>query len=354
MASAQNLSKLFPPTTHIRDVVDEAYAYVKGRADGTIVSAKTKFNLFNNKLMGGPELNTILTLSAMSGAGKTTMAKELRHSIAKLNPNMKLKQIVFNFEMIMISQINREVVTQSKIKMQDLYSVEKILEDTTIEELKKYYDELRKEDIHLVDVPVSAEILVAMLYDFWERECKEGGYTMIYEIDNLMLLDGSNEKEKIDAANYGLVKLKKQIESEGGSSIGIVLTQMNRNIEGVERLNTPELHKPMASDLMAASSTNFCSDYIIFVHVPAKLGLKSYTHLKLPTKVIYPGGAQVDMAYLELVKNRSGEPNLTFALHNRMKYFSFNEMGVNEKKSIYGKEIKKDEKTKLPIIKLDK
>ena len=359
MDSQQNLfSNLnpFPPITHIRDVTEEAYKHVKGRADGTIVSAKTKFKLLNSKLMGGLELNTITTISAMSGAGKSTLAKELRHSISEHNPNLKFKQLAFNFEMMAISQVNREIVSKSRIKMQDLYSVDRSLDDDTIREIKMYYEDLKKSDIYLVEVAVTPEILCAMLYDFWERECKPGGYTMIYEVDNLMLLDGPKEKEKIDKANYGLVKLKKQIESEGGSSIGILLNQMNRNIEAVERVNTPEIHKPMASDLMAASSTNFCSDYIIFVHIPAKLGLKSYTNKRFPTKLIYPNNEIVDMAYLELVKNRSGEPNLTFALHNRMKYFSFDEMSVKEKRSIHGEDVSFDQVkgVKAPLIKLDK
>lgn len=343
-----------PPIVHIKDAVDNAYNYVKGRANGSIVSAKTKLERFNKKLMNGLELNTILTISAPSGAGKSTLAKELRHSIARLNPNLKMKQIAFNMEMSLIAQVNREIVTMSQIKMQDLYSVDKILEDVKIEQIKNYYEELRRSDISLVETAVSPQILIEMLYKFWKTECEPIGATMIYEVDNLMLLDGNKEKEKIDQANYGLVALKKQIESEGGSSIGIVLNQMNRNIEGVERVNTPELHKPMASDLMAASSTNFCSDYIAFVHIPAKLGLKTYTNLKLPTRVVYPDRSIVNMAYLELVKNRSGEPNLTFALHNQMKYFSFDEMSEKEKKSIYGKNVVLDEATRLPLIQLEK
>lgn len=326
-----------PPVLPISNAVDKAYAYVKGRANGSIVSAKTKFNKLNSRLMGGLELNTITTISAMSGAGKSTIAKEIRHSIANLNPDLKFKQIVFNLEMSVIAQINRQIVTQSKINMKTLYSIDQPLLDVEIEALMKYYNSLKKEDIYFVETSVTPETMVNILYTFWKEHCKEGNYTLIYEIDNLMLLEGVGEKDKIDKANYGLVALKKQIESEGGSSIGLVLNQMNRNIETVDRVTKPEMHKPLASDLMAASSTNFCSDYIIFVHIPAKLGLKKYTVRGLPTKILYPDNRIVEAAYLELIKNRSGAFGLTFFLHNNMHLFAFDEMSDTERESIYGK-----------------
>jgi replicative DNA helicase len=242
----------------------------------------------NKKTIDGFELNTIVTISAQSGSGKSALAKEFRHSISELNPNLKFKQIILNFEMIALAQVNREISTKAKKTMSELYSVDKKLEDIDILALEKYYNSIKDSEIYFVETTVTPEILVALLYNFWYTQCKEGGYTMIYEIDNLMLIDGLGEKEKIDKTNYKLVALKKQIASEGGTSIGLVLTQMNRNIETVERVNTPELHKPMTSDLMAASSTNFCSDYIIFAHIPAKLGLKKYTNKCLPTKVVSP------------------------------------------------------------------
>jgi len=350
--STQTSSNL-PQLLHINEIVEPAYEYIKGRANGSIVSAKSKFFNLNRCLMGGFELNTITTIAALSGAGKSTLAKELRHSIATSNPSLKFKHIVFNFEMTAIAQINREIATKTKKQMSNLYSVDSPLADSEIKTLKQHYEALKNQDVYFIETALTSENLVLMLYMFWVKYCKEGNYTMIYEIDNLMLIDGPDEKEKIDKTNYKLVALKKQISSEGGSSIGFVLTQMNRNIASVERVSTPELHKPMASDLMSASSTNFCSDYIIFAHIPAKLGLKKYTDRKLPTKIVYPNNEIVDMAYMELVKNRTGQPNLTFALHNRLKYFCFDEMSKNEKKSIYGKDVILDPLTNHPLIKLE-
>lgn len=59
--------------------------------------------------------------------------------------------------------------------------------------------------------------------------------------------------------------------------------------------------------------------------MPAKLGITSYTSAHLPTR--YKLGTETYMLpYFELVKNRSGEPDLTFPLYNKLSYFDFDEM----------------------------
>lgn len=124
---------------------------------------------------------------------------------------------------------------------------------------------------------------------------------------------------------YGLVALKKQIQSEGGSSLGLVLSQMNRNIKSVERIANKELHRPNTSDLMGASAIEFCADYILFSHIPAKLGIRTYTTSNYPTKYKV-GDLEVDIPYFELVKNRSGIPNVTIPMMNGLEFFDLDEM----------------------------
>ena len=93
-----------------------------------------------------------------------------------------------------------------------------------------------------------------------------------------------------------------------------------------ERISDKTQHTPIASDLFAASAIEFASDQILFVHTPAKLGIEAYTTGKLPTRMLTEfSDRPVFIPFFELVKNRSGEPNLTFPLINKLKYFDFEE-----------------------------
>lgn len=210
-----------------------------------------------------------------------------------------------------------------------MYSVDEPLTDQQFNELQKYYDTLAGRDIDFIEVPDNAKVIADSIAYYWETECKDSGKTMIYEIDHAKLVkgrEGQNERQIIDELMTRLVDVKKYIASKGGTSIGIVLSQMNRDIRQVERVRNSEMHRPDTSCLFGASSIEQCSDYILFSHIPAKLGISSYTDNQLPTKYKLPTGEVEKMVYFELVKQRSGESDLTIPMVNLLKYFDFEEM----------------------------
>lgn len=305
--------------------------YVRQRKDGEISSLKTKFPKLNKCLMGGIENNTITCISALSGAGKSTLSKCIRDSITDLNKDQKFKQYIFNFEMLSHQQVARSIVAETKIPLQKLYSVEEPLSDAQFEALKEYYDSLADRDIDFIDVPSTPENIVDSIVYYWENECKPFNKTIVYELDHALLVKGAqgqSEKERVDALMYLLVDAKKYIASKGGNSVGIVLSQMNREIRGVHRVQNAEMHRPDTSCLFGASSIEQCSDYILFSHIPAKLGIQSYTTYNLPTR-IKENGIVKQMVYFELVKQRSGQSDLTIPLWNRLNTFDFDEMDTD-------------------------
>jgi len=314
-----------------RQVAEQNQDYVDKRRKGLIKSMQTKFPRLDNYLMGGIELDTILTISALSGAGKSTLAKCIRDSISDLNKEVSFNQYIFNFEMIAHQQAARSIVSSANIPLKKLYSVDEPLTDKEFEELKKYYDTLkRREGVYFIENPGTAEEICDSLRHYYLTECKPYNKVMIYEIDHALLTkgrDGQSEKERVDDLMISLVEVKKQIASDGGHSIGIVLSQMNREIRKVERIKIPELHRPQTSDLFGASSIEQCSDYILFSHIPAKLNLpnQEYTEKKLPTKMKV-GDRVVMIPYFELVKQRSGDSDLTIPMWNKLDRFDFDEM----------------------------
>lgn len=174
----------FKPLSFItsKEAAEQNLKYVDDRRKGLISSFKTKFLRFNKVIMNGLEDNTIICISALSGAGKSTLSKCFRDSISDLNPTRKFKQFIMNFEMVSHSQISRSVVAKSRMKLHKLYSVDDPLTDEEFNNLTKYYRELAKKEIYFIDVPDTAERIVKSLYYYWLNYCKEGNYTLVYEI----------------------------------------------------------------------------------------------------------------------------------------------------------------------------
>lgn len=312
-----------------RMVAEQNQEYVDLRRKGLIQSIKTKFKRLDNYLMGGIELDTILCISAMSGAGKSTLAKCIRDSIWELNKDMDFNQYIFNFEMVAHQQAARSVVASANVSLKTLYSVNEPLSDSDYLKLSKYYDELKKrEGVWYIEKPGTAiDIANSILY-YYKTECKPKGKVLIYEVDHALLTkgqQGASEKQRVDDLMYALVEVKKIISADGGHSIGIVLSQMNREIRDKDRIKNPDAHRPGTECLFGASSIEQCSDYIVFVHIPAKLNIHSYTAHKLPTRVLM-NGAWIQIPYFELVKQRSGQSDLTIPLWNKLDRFDFDEM----------------------------
>ena len=312
-------------------VAEQNRQYVEDRKNGLITSLKTKFPRLDNYLLGGIEPNSILCISAPSGAGKSTLGKCLIDSICQLNPNIDFNLYKFNFEMVSHQVAARSIVTASNFSLKKLYSIEEPLSDEEYKSLLKYYDELKKRtNVWFIETPSTPANIVNSLLMYYKKECREQKKTLVYEIDHTLLTKGAtgeNEKNKIDDLMYRLVELKKIISADGGNSIGIVITQMNREIRSPDRMKNAEMHKPNSSDLFGASSIEFCADYILFVHMPAKLGIRSYTQNEYPT-VIQVGNQFLNMPYFELVKQRSGESDLTIPLWNKLSRFDFDEMDL--------------------------
>lgn len=324
-----NSVKTVSPKVSAIDAAIQSLQYVDDRRCGRVKSLQTKFQRLNNYLLGGIENNTILCLSALSGAGKSTLSKCIRDSINSLNPEIAFNQYVFNFEMLSFQQISRSIVSESGLPLKKLYSVEEPLNEEDYANVLQHYEEMKKRDnIWFIEVPGTADTIANSIMHYYKTECKPNNKTLIYEIDHALLTkgrQGASEKERVDELMYNLVQVKKLIAADGGNSIGIILSQMNREIRDKERLKNPELHRPSTDCLFGASSIEQCADYVLFSHIPAKLGLNSYTQENYPTRVKI-GDRYMQMAYFELVKQRSGESDLTIPMWNNLHKFDFEEM----------------------------
>lgn len=218
-----------------------------------------------------------------------------------------------------------------------LYSVDTPLSDVDMNKLEEYYKYLASREISFIEVAGTAETIANTLMHRWMVDCKPTGATLVYEIDHALLIkkEGNDDDQAtISKLMLALVDVKKWIATQKddfgneGKSIGIVLSQMNRDIRKEARIMNADMHRPDTSCLFGSSAIEQACDYILFVHTPAKLGLVYYTNQKLPVNMIIEEKI-VNIPYFELVKNRSGEPDITFPLWNKLKYFDFDEMDTS-------------------------
>src|SRR5690606_12039496 len=119
-----------------------------------------------------------------------------------------------------------------------------------------------------------------------------------------------NEKSVIDSLCKECIALKKHFESLGVNILILMVSQLNREIETAERQTNNKLHYPNRSDIFAASSLFFASDYVFVIHKPASMDgiskAEGYGPSGLP--IFNPQNKDQAMVYLHVLKERHGEP----------------------------------------------
>ncbi|NRB64692.1 MAG: hypothetical protein HRU40_16970 [Saprospiraceae bacterium] len=347
MYQNQNYTKpkiTVPKLLDQKTVVEQNYQYALKRSRGEIVSLATCYKGLNHIIQGGFESNTMLTISALSGGGKSTLAKRLVNSIiANLSSGNSPKKgiaLSFNFEMLAHKTVGREIANRSKTLLSDLYSSYGKTDEKFLEELyEDHYKKLMNYPLYYVEEPQNDLVIGKTIYETWKKLCKPTGKYMIVEIDHASITKGrQNEdaKRKIDNLMETLNYTKKKIASEGGNVFYIVLSQMNRDIKHRDRIMTEELHYPISSDLFQSSTIEHFSDYILISHMPSKLNIKSYTDQKLPVYLMAEKtGEATQFIYWHLIKNREGEADRTVPMLNNLKYFDFTEISSEKFKEYH-------------------
>lgn len=332
----EKLNSLKKPS-HLPRILTQAQAvmqnkeYIRKRASGELVFLNTCYDRLNKALMLEP--NTMLTITGLSGGGKSSISKRISNSI---HENLKKQNknsigLSFNFEMLAQKTIGREVAGRAKISLQELYSSEHPLAAAKMEMVfKKHHSKLFDYPLIYVEEPQDHKVIGDTIYYYWKELCEPEDY-FIVEIDHAVITKGrtgDNQKDKVDNLMETLNNIKKKISYEGGCVFFIVLSQMNRNIKDKDRMQIPQLHYPNTADLFAASSIEYFSDYILCTHMPAKLNLKGYTDNNFPVYLEH-NDEQIEFIYWHILKNREGIPDQVIPMLNNLKYFDFIEVDLD-------------------------
>jgi replicative DNA helicase len=306
----------------INEATDEILHYIDNRRKGNYDSLKTRWKKFNKLFSGGIEPNTLYTIAGRSGSGKSSFISSLESDLFECNPKANFVILEFSLEMLSSKVVGRKISYRLKKTTSELYSGHKTIDEEEYTKIQEAAEEIKKNEIYYVDIPGTVEEIKNTIFHFYNTIAK--GKWLIIVLDHALLVKGragDAERGILADLQYMFIEIKKY-----GRNTIIQLSQLNRNIESIDRLNNSYLQFPMTSDLFGADSLFHASDFIIVLHRPDLLNLRSYGIDNWPTK---------NLIYMHVLKARDGELGI-IAFENMLKY---NRMEEHE--------FKKDDKSKI-------
>lgn len=313
----QNYNNL--PIKNIATVTKEAVNYIKARKDHTIKSLETRWKKLNNCMMGGIEPNVIITITGISGSGKSSIANTLETDIIDLNRDANPIVLSFTIEMLSFRQIGRKLSNKLRKTTSELYSSTKDLNDTDYKSVVKVAETFLDYPIYYIDQPGTPTQVKQTIMLFYENYVKGTGrpFVIIYDHALLTTKVGSILDTVSDLQSVFITVKKLPLTSV------IELSQMNRNIEAPERIMNPGSHFPIRSDISSSDSIFQASDYVLVVHRPELLGILSYGPHHWPVE---------NKIYMHILKNRdAGKPTI-LQFENELMYNNLIEVDTEDKK----------------------
>lgn len=309
----QNSYKL--PYRHMSVVTKEAVDYIKSRKTHDIISLRTRWNKLNNVCMGGVESNIVFTVTGISGSGKSSFVNELQIDLIDNNPGKDIIILNFSLEMVGFRQVGRTFSNKLRRTTSELYSSYKDLDDDTFGKVVDVSNQLKDYPIYFVDEPGNPQQVLQTVLQFYNEQVKgRNRYFIIFYDHTLLTKRVGSTLDTLSELQEVFIQLKKLPLTSV-----IQITQMNRNIESPERINNPQSHYPMRSDLSSSDSIFQASDYVLVIHRPETLGIPEYGPNRLPT------GNKV---YIHILKNRDAGKPCILEFENDLAYNNLIETNI--------------------------
>ncbi|MFN9111574.1 MAG: DnaB-like helicase C-terminal domain-containing protein [Bacteroidota bacterium] len=311
----------------VKTVADNTKQYIIDRRNSKQRSLRVKSEKVNSCFMNGFDWNRIITVAGLSGSGKSTLVRQWIREMIENNQE-EFEVLTFQFEMMGIDEIARDLSSKISKSVKEIYSATSKLDEKSVEEVSYLLDEIGNYPISIVDNHGTVEQIRSTIIDFVKAKEKN----IVVTIDHTLLVKGNDEKETIDSLYQMLIETKKDIDSMGYKVMFIVISQLNRNIESIDRLSNAKFHYPNKTDLFGASSVYFSSDYVIVAHKPILL-LEGISETYGPVKKGFKNGLPLfkdarPLIYLHVIKDRFGSNNKIIPFVDNLEFSSMNETSL--------------------------
>jgi replicative DNA helicase len=288
------------------------------RKKGVLKSFRTPWESLNRATLNGLEFNTITVIGGRPSSGKTLMIDQLIREGFPLNPELSIRVLQFQFEMVGEKSAMREFSAVTKQTYRYLNSADGAGASITKEVYDlciKHAEEVSKYPVDVVDDPKTVLELEAIIHKYMKtyavikltkdgKQIRQYPHTII-SLDHSMLIrkdkHESNKNETLFNLGEVLTKLKKMYPIAF-----IILTQLNRSIEEPGRNEDGKYgNYIIPSDIYGADALNQHADFIFALTRPGLRFIKYYG----PDRFIIDHDDIIACHYL---KNRNGVTGIGF------------------------------------------
>ena len=282
---------------HISEAYSSAIDYIHKRKSGEEKSIKTPWEKMNRATFNGLEWNNIIVIGGRPGGGKTMLANLITREAHKLNPDQDFAVLDFQFEMLAKHTAMREFSAKTGVQSTKLASVFDEVSDAEVQAVLSYVENNKNKDIYIIEQPGS----VKQIRKDIEQALIDFNKPLIVTIDHSILVrKDASEKDSFETL-HNLSKMMTELKRF--KVIFIVLTQLNRDCESVERLKPGTFGNYLLdSDIYGGDALLQHADLVLGINNPFKHGLTQYGPLKYTIR-------DKSTLVVHYLKNRHGESN---------------------------------------------
>lgn len=301
------------PMLSLEDAARKELRYMRGRMSGEIKSLQTPWKKFNKAGMNGLEWGSIVTVAGMSGSGKTAILNELETGLFDKNPEENFAVLSFNFEMIARRLVGRKISkklskTTTQLYSADMEQPDQNLSNDTYKQAADYATSIKDLPLWYVDIPGTVQEIKNTIEHFAMGMEMNMDRAVLVTLDHSILVKKFGEQNQLQTL-YELAAMFNELKKKIKASF-VIVSQLNRGIENVERIQNKNLHYPQKSDVFGADALYQYSDIFLVTHRPEMLNLRAYGPQDLEVR---------DVVYWHFLKLREGEPFIA-KMRNRLKY----------------------------------
>lgn len=290
------------------EILEEGLQYIEDRKRGKIQSFKTPWPTLNDAGVGGLEWNSMVTIGARPGSGKTMFVSQILRESRVLNPGQDFNILEFQFEMGAKQSATRAFVAATALDYNLVLSTTKELDEFSLKQMKQYTEETRELEgrgVHRLQInsPLTHKEMEKAIHTYYNAL---GGKPMLISVDHSWLVKKSlEEKEKINTL-YNTVEMLMKVKNDL-PIIVMMISQLNRSIDEPMRKTPGSIgNYPTSSDIFGGDALQQGSDMVLVLTRPFKADIPIYG----PKQYL----CKSEDLFLHILKSRNGsdDTNLVF------------------------------------------
>jgi len=249
----------------------------------------TKWKRLNKNLMGGLQPGKMYVIAGRPGVGKSAFSNQLIFDLLDENVQKDIMVVYWSFEMPGDQQILRAGSKDTKLQTFELLSVEQKLSQDKFQQYVNETQKYKNYPIFFCSIPQNMDMIKKVNEQIF---LKHPTKTVINLIDHSRLVIGREDTElqKLNTLSKGCMWMQARM-----SSITILLSQLNRNIEQEHRAKNQ--YQPLLTDLFGGDSIGQDAHVVMMLQRPYDLYNITDT---------YCGEDPVGLLAVHVEKNRDG------------------------------------------------